>query len=217
MKKIIASYVGVAILFVAGVCLAASSTQMINYQGRLADTGGSPINGSTVSVIFSIYTTASGDTVLWTETQSIVVTGGLYNVKLGEVNPITDNLFSASDRWLGVQVRTDPEMVPRAQITSVAYAINSQRIAGKKIQSGQSTLTIASAAASGPVSVTFPAPFAVAPQVITGALSDQVGGKTFIVEKVDTITTTGCVVTFTSLDGSTTVGSANFDWIAIGE
>ena len=42
-------------------------------------------------------------------------------------------------------------------------------------------------------------------------------GKTFIVEKVDNLTAAGCSVNFTALDGATATGSANFDWIAIGE
>jgi hypothetical protein len=65
--------------------------------------------------------------------------------------------------------------------------------------------------------VTFPAPFASAPQVTTGALDNQLGGKTFIVDQVTSVTTTGCNINFTSLDGTTSTGSANFDWIVMEE
>ncbi len=216
MKKNFSVCVTMMVLGVAALCLAASSTQMINYQGRLTDDGGAPITGDTVSVVFSIYDGDTAAAALWSETQAIAVADGVYSVALGAVNPISDDLFNAADRWLGVKVRADAEMSPRAQITSVAYAINSKRVAGKIIQSGQATINV-SAAATGSANVTFPAAFASPPQVITGALDDQVGGKTMIVDQVTNVTTTGATVNFVTLDASTTTGAANFDWIAIGE
>lgn len=218
MKKqiyVMAMVLGIAVS-ISLVCLAASSTQMINYQGRLTDSGGMVIDGDSVDVVFSIYGVASGGTALWSEPQAIAVNNGIYSVQLGKINPIPSSLFNASDRWLGVKVGTDAEMMPRAQITSVAYAMNSQRIAGKIIQSGQGVLTV-SDASTGSANVTFPAPFADPPQVIVGALNAQITGKTFIVDQVTNITTTGCTISFISLDGSSSSGSANFDWIAIGE
>ncbi len=69
---------------------------MINYQGYLTDASGNPING-TVGMTFSIYTTASGGSALWTETQSSVsVTDGLFNVLLGSVNPINASQFTGT-------------------------------------------------------------------------------------------------------------------------
>lgn len=216
MKRNYSVYAMMMVMAVAAICLAASSTSMINYQGRLTDAAGAPITGSTVSVTFSIYAGDTAAVALWTETQAISVDAGVYSVQLGAANPITADLFKAADRWLGVKVSTDPEMTPRAQITSVAYAMNSKRVAGKIIQSGQGSLTV-SAATSGSASITFPAAFASPPQVITGALDNQIGGKTLIVDQVTSITTTGCTVNFVVLDGATATGSANFDWIAIGE
>lgn len=216
MKRNLKLSVIVMVLAVAEVCLAASSTQMINYQGRLTDIGGAPVSGSTVSVTFSIYGAASGTTALWTETQSVSVAGGVYSVELGAANPISDDLFKAPSRWLGVKVRTDPEMTPRARITSAAYAMNSKRIGGKKIQSGQETLTVAGVS-GGAANITFPVPFASVPQVMIGALDGQIGGKTVIATEVVSLSATGCAVWFLVLDASAVTGSANFDWIAIGE
>ena len=216
MKKHWTSLITLTVIMIAALCLAASSNQMINYQGRLTDGTGAPIDGTSVSVTFSIYNVASGGTALWTETQSISVSQGLYSVQLGAVNPVPDDLFNAADRWLGVKVGADLEMTPRAQITSVAYAMNSQRIGGQKIQSGKASLSV-SGAATGIASVAFPTAFRAPPQVITGALGNQIGGTTFIVEKVENLTASGCDVSFTALDGSTASGIASFDWIAIGE
>lgn len=215
MKKSLLLIIPVSIMALAAFGLA-SGADTINYQGRLMESAGAPVDGSSVGVTFSIHGVSSGGTALWSETQSISVAGGLYNVELGKSNPIPDDLFAGADRWLGVRVGGDAEMSPRARITSVAYAFNSRRIGGKKIQSGQGTLSV-SGAPGGSVNVTFSEAFASPPRVLTGALDGQVGGITFIVGEVTNVTATGCTINFVSLDGSSSTGGANFDWIAIGE
>ncbi|MEE4178394.1 MAG: tail fiber domain-containing protein [Bacteroides sp.] len=94
----------------------------IDFQGRLHDHGGSPVN-ATLSIKFSLYDVGSGGTALWTETKSVQVTDGLFQVKLGDVTPFNASHFSGSDRWLGIQVGAEAEMSPRMKISSVGYAI----------------------------------------------------------------------------------------------
>jgi hypothetical protein len=98
----------------------AAVPQTINYQGYLTDSGGNPING-TVSMTFSLYDVSAGGTALWSETQSVTVNNGIYNVILGSGTPI--NLPFDTQYYLGVQVGTDPEMTPRQTLTSVPYAM----------------------------------------------------------------------------------------------
>jgi hypothetical protein len=95
----------------------------INYQGYLTDAMGSPVNG-TVSMTFSLYTVASGGTVLWTEPQNVIVSGGIYSVILGSVSTLTPLAFDVP-YWLGVKVGSDAEMTPRVQLTSVGYSFTS--------------------------------------------------------------------------------------------
>ncbi|MEE4178395.1 MAG: tail fiber domain-containing protein [Bacteroides sp.] len=94
----------------------------IDFQGRLYDSGGSPVN-ATLSIKFSLYDIGSGGTALWTETKSVQVTDGLFQVKLGEVTPFSQTHFSGADRWLGIKVGTEAEMSPRTKISSVGYAM----------------------------------------------------------------------------------------------
>jgi len=95
---------------------------LINYQGYLTDSGGNPIDG-TVGMTFSIYDVPAGGSPVWQETQSSVsVTDGLFNVLLGIVNPLNADYLTGSS-YLGITVNPDPEMTPRQQIVSVAYAI----------------------------------------------------------------------------------------------
>jgi hypothetical protein len=111
-------------LFVLGFSPAnAAIPYTINYQGYLTNAGGSPVNG-TVSMTFSLYTVVSGGTVLWTETQNVIVSGGIYGVILGSVSALTPVAFDVP-YWLGVRVGSDAEMTPRVQLTSVGYAFTS--------------------------------------------------------------------------------------------
>jgi hypothetical protein len=101
---------------------AAAVPSTIDFQGRLHDSGGSPVN-ATLSITFSLYDVLSGGTALWTETKSVQVTDGLFQVKLGETNSFSPTHFSGTDRWLGIKVGTEAEMSPRTKISSVGYAM----------------------------------------------------------------------------------------------
>ena len=95
---------------------------MTNYQGTLQDTSGSPLNTS-VSMTFSLYDTPEGGTPLWTETHpDVTVTNGVFSVVLGSVIN-----FTAADvegeRYLGVTVGTDEEMLPRQALVSTSSSI----------------------------------------------------------------------------------------------
>jgi hypothetical protein len=103
----------------------ADTPSLMSYQGTLTDAAGIALD-TTVSVTFTIYDAEIGGVSRWTETQPLVeVNDGLFNVLLGEVNPLTASVFSGADRWLGVQVNGDPELVPRQRIGAVAYAFQS--------------------------------------------------------------------------------------------
>lgn len=57
---------------------------LMRYQGVLMDASENPVNGIR-SIQFSIYDVFTGGTALWTETQSVTVVNGLFNVVLGSV------------------------------------------------------------------------------------------------------------------------------------
>jgi len=96
--------------------------QMINYQGKITTPVGALVD-TTVGMVFTIYDQPTDGFVLWTETQpSVVVEKGVFSVLMGSVNPIPDSVFTGVVRYLGVKVGADPEMVPRKEMVSVAYA-----------------------------------------------------------------------------------------------
>jgi hypothetical protein len=124
MKRfsIITSMLLVAFVMSAPIAVA-EVPQMINYQGRLTDGQGDPVT-ATVYMIFTIYDQASGGTAWWGDTlASVQVTDGLFNVILGgSGGPIDDSVFSDPDRYLGIAVNGDPEIVPRTRLVSVGYS-----------------------------------------------------------------------------------------------
>ena len=46
-----------------------------------------------MNITFSLYAAASGGSALWSESQSVAVTRGTYNVTLGQSVPLTASLF----------------------------------------------------------------------------------------------------------------------------
>lgn len=107
--------------------------QLINYQGVLTDAQGNPVDG-TQSVQFSIYDSATEGDELWTETQSVIISDGLFHVLLGSVTPIPYLVFQDSTTYLELTIGSDPAMTPRQRLVSVGYsmsAYNTDKLDGK--------------------------------------------------------------------------------------
>jgi hypothetical protein len=65
----------------------------------------------------------------WSEAQVVEVNNGIYNVRLGGTNPIPAAIFSNYPAYLEVVVDGET-LSPRAQMTSVAYAMNAELLGG---------------------------------------------------------------------------------------
>jgi hypothetical protein len=98
----------------------------INYQGQLTDLNGKPVEDGTVSIEFALYTSATGGTPLWGESLDVEVSGGIFNVRLGEASqPFPSDIFTYDSLYLAISVAGDPEMTPRQPLTSVPFAMQS--------------------------------------------------------------------------------------------
>ncbi len=146
-KNLLAILVFVLVVFCAS---AWAVPQMVNFQGRLTDSYGAPLNGA-ADVTFSIYDASSGGNLLWQESHAgLAVDNGLFHTLLGSLTPLdTSTVFTGADRWLEVQVGTDDPMQPRQQITSVAYsmrageadsALSADDVPGKEITPSSITI-----------------------------------------------------------------------------
>lgn len=106
---------------------AANSTGTIAYQGRLADSSGNPLT-NTLNMSFRLYSSSTGGSPLWSEqwtgSNGVQVSDGLFNVMLGSLTPIPQNVIAGnSTLFLGITVGTDDEMAPRVQLGSVPFAV----------------------------------------------------------------------------------------------
>lgn len=120
----------------------------INFQGKLVNNpNATNVTDTSYTVIFSLYDKPSGGTTLWTETQTVTTTDGIFRVALGSVTAIPTNFnFNWDGLYLGIKVNSDAEMTPRVQMVSVPFAFNSQKVAGLTVQD--------SAASTGSTSAT---------------------------------------------------------------
>jgi len=120
-----------------GISRAWSAPELINYQGRLTDSAGQPLDGVTADLTFTFYgvETGSTPTYLTVLQEDVVVTKGIYNLLIGSgtVTPgvesgLADVFQKHQDVWMGVKVDSDQEMTPRERITSVPFAINAAHV-----------------------------------------------------------------------------------------
>jgi len=99
----------------------AAINEQINYQGKLTDSAGDAVADTTYSIVFRLYTVSSGGTNIWTETQSVTTTNGLFSVMLGSGTSLSNIDFNQT-LYLGVNVNADGEMSPRKIIGAVPAA-----------------------------------------------------------------------------------------------
>src|SRR3972149_3829360 len=106
-------------LFFAFLVSGQSVPGLINYQGRINDSGGLPLDGVTVDMRFAFL---NGDTIsasiLWGETQEdVLITNGLYNVILGSLHVIPPSALSGATIFVELRVAGEI-MRPRSRLTS---------------------------------------------------------------------------------------------------
>src|SRR3989344_4292393 len=105
---------------------AAALPQTMNIQGRLSDASGTPVASADYNINFTIYSTDSGGTELWSESRTVSVSNGFYDIVLGTVTPIA--LPFEDQYYLGIKVGSDSEMTPRVKLTAVPYSFISYNI-----------------------------------------------------------------------------------------
>jgi len=95
---------------------------LMNFQGRLDDTAGVPVRDSSYAVTFRFFDLPSGGSALWTETQTVTTTAGVFSVLLGGVDSIPPFVYYRDSLYLEIQPGGSDPVVPRSQLTVVPYA-----------------------------------------------------------------------------------------------
>jgi hypothetical protein len=123
MRTSAISLMAFMVLAVSAPVLLAGVPSLVNYQGILTDSGGSPLDG-TYNLTFRIYAdSTTGTPALWAESHgSVDVEDGLFNVILGSNVPLLEDVFSDTPRWLGITVAPNEEVYPKMRLTSTPWA-----------------------------------------------------------------------------------------------
>ncbi len=85
------------------------------------------------------YLTETGGEAFWTETQTVQITEGLFNVVLGSMTSFEESTMEImpDSVFLKIQVGSDPPMTPRKQFMTVPYAFkadDSAQLGGHKAE-----------------------------------------------------------------------------------
>ena len=131
MKQVVSLIVALSVVLLALASIAAAQVpNQMQYQGYLTNDGGSPLD-TTVDMEFVIYDDSTGSGVIWTETHlDVTVEDGLFEVILGSVSGVTEDVVSDSVRWLGITVGDDSEIHPRTKLVTVPYAFRVSTVDG---------------------------------------------------------------------------------------
>lgn len=123
MKKVVLFGLFIMAFFsVISLYVNAEVPRLINYQGRLTDIEGQPLEGS-YQITFKIYDVESGGSPLWEETQNVNIDKGIFSVMLGGVTNL--NLPFDEQYYLEIKVG-DEVMIPRKRLTSAGYAMRAK-------------------------------------------------------------------------------------------
>jgi len=127
---------------------------VINYQGMLTDSvTGEPVPDGEYDFVFSIYDVSNGGEPLWGENQTVSVSGGVFNVMLGSVVPLSASLFEAYPRYLGIEVGEDEEMTPRQHLASVPYAFQAENACTLQGDPASAFLQVTGGTMTGPLAI----------------------------------------------------------------
>lgn len=130
-SALLRSFLLSAVLVLAtGALFAQSDNVTIAIQGTLKDANGVTVPDGQRQIVFELYDSIVAGNLLWDETATVQVTGGIYSHNLGSVDRLVGADFAQTvflDLTVGGQ-----HMTPRTQMTYAPYALSvdaSQRIA----------------------------------------------------------------------------------------
>lgn len=145
-------------VLVLGSIAQADVPKLINFQGRLSTATGDSVPSQNYSITFRIYNASSGGSLLWFETQTVMVTKSLFSVVLGASGtPIPNSVFTDTSQWLAIKVSSDPEMTPRQRLVSIGYSYRALRTDTANLAlnvSGGPFLPLAGGTMTGPITNT---------------------------------------------------------------
>jgi hypothetical protein len=119
----------VGLIALAAPALAAAVPMQFTHQGRLADSGGVPLEGAH-DLVFQLYAQPDATEPVWSQTIAANLDAGVFSVVLGgDGAPLDSALFDGSALWLGLAVDAEAELPDRVALVSVPYAVRANQAA----------------------------------------------------------------------------------------
>lgn len=106
-------------LFCASCLWATNPSQTLSVQGLLLQNSGQRMSDGTYSTCFRLYDATSGGNELWKECDSVQVSNGFYQARLGETTALP--LAKGKPAWVEVEVSGEV-LQGRVPLTGAAYA-----------------------------------------------------------------------------------------------
>ena len=115
----------------------------VSYQGRLTNSGGTPVANGSYSVRFSLWSEATLGTESWSETQMVTVTDGLFSTELGSTSPFFGiNCPGDCNEWLQIEVTIGGGVVtisPRSHLSATPWSLVSRSYYSEASNGAQKT------------------------------------------------------------------------------
>lgn len=109
---------------------AATPPSIISYQGKILQNG---VSASTsLTMTFELFNTSTGGAILYTTTNAVTPSSGLFSVLLGGsgTTPLNSDIFRYNDEMY-LQVTVEGQvLLPRKRIVTVPYAFNAKYLDG---------------------------------------------------------------------------------------
>lgn len=118
-----------ALFFAAALSAPAQTIQTdvprtISYQGLLAYSDGTPVPDGEHQITITLYADPGGRRAIWSDSYTTQVSGGLFNIYLGEGKKLPDPATMNAPLWIGTGLNGADEMRPLTPLSAVPYALN---------------------------------------------------------------------------------------------
>ena len=113
-------FLTLAVLVMLSTAMYSQTPSTLSLQGVLREVSGVAVADGQQAMTFKIYDAATGGNMLWSETQTITVTNGVYSAQLGASTAL--NINFSQQYYVGVTVG-GTELTPRMVLTAAPYAM----------------------------------------------------------------------------------------------
>ncbi|MDP4220853.1 MAG: hypothetical protein Q8916_05285 [Bacteroidota bacterium] len=114
-------------------CCSIASAQIprtIEYQGKAVLRNGDPVSDGIHSLIISIYNLQVGGDLLFSDSQQVRTTAGLFSTAIGRGSSIPNSLSFDSVYYVDIRIDGSAQLAPRTAFAPVPYSLNAESSSG---------------------------------------------------------------------------------------